>query len=104
MADLPDKVTHLGLTWDIVYDTATLDRDGNWGQTRGRRSEIALTDDVPHARIAATLLHELLHVVSDSVTNANAPTEDHITALASGLFGLLADNPDVRHFIWPEED
>ena len=47
-----------------------------------------------------TLLHELLHIVSD--LNGLSLTEKQVLGLETGLYGMLKDNKDLREFMFKE--
>ena len=103
MSDLPSGFRYLGVDWKIIVDTPSLREVGRYAQTDYRHHVVSIdpTWDDTHAR--QSLHHELMHVAEAGQLDGEGLTTEQIIRMVSpGLFGLLADNPELRRFIWPE--
>ncbi len=64
---------------------------------------IKVNSDLPHQRARITLLHEVLHGI---LFNADWPEHDErlISVLATGLVGVLRENPDLIAYLTGGDD
>jgi hypothetical protein len=99
---LPSGFRYQGVDWTIVVDDVELASNNNLGTTNPRSREVSIATNYSAEHQSETLLHEVLHVVEQVFSPEDHPSESHIRALALGIYALLIDNPDIRHFIWPE--
>ncbi len=104
MPELPKGFRYQGFDWSIGGDAKKVARNGNNAETDLDKLEIDLDGDRPDSHLAQTLLHELLHVADNAFPPDDQTPEPHIRILSQGLYAILTDNPDVRRFIWPENE
>ena len=87
----------------MLLDTQQLRDDGNHGITYARRQNIKIDADLPVGRQRVTALHEIIHaIVSELLPVQNELTEPQSYALAAGLFQVLADNPPLMAWLFPQ--
>lgn len=103
MPNLPTEFHHGGCDWTIVRDSAVLQAQERRGLSRLDKLEVAIDDTLPIVIQRLTLLHELIHVSLRSLAGGDYPEERFALVTEEGLFALLTDNPQLRHFIWPED-
>ncbi len=103
MTDLPSGFRYQGMDWKIVPADIDLALQSNLGETHHRSFEVKVFRGAPEPHPRQTLLHELMHVTENAFTPDDQPSESQIRVLAQGVYAILTDNPDLRHFIWPEE-
>ena len=101
LIEIPKRVKVGPYTYQVVTPTDTLDDLGRYGDVRHRKCEIRVdaTQIIPLVR--TTLLHEVLHAITDVFL----PTEDqlsdkHVHALVYALLLFAADNPEAMSYIF----
>lgn len=73
---------------------------GNWdgggmGRADEMNGEILLRDDMPASVECVTFLHEMFHLIFGIHGMATVNTEEVVSTLATSVFGMLRDNPEV---------
>lgn len=102
---LPTKVRVNGADWKIMVDELKMTDNGNYGETDHRQRTITMATRYPGSRVRATLLHELIHVASDTLYNDNQPSELQVSVIAANLYeALFVGNPDVLAFLSESDD
>ena len=95
---IPDTLRISGCDWSVK--TARL--DGLYGQSSDASKTITLDLDncAGMFNTADTLLHEVMHSVLRQQGRVYADEEEvYVRALATGLAGVLRDNPSLRLYL-----
>lgn len=87
----PQQVRLSGMTYGVVESEVLLDE--TVGVQSSKKLLIVIDKDLPTEAKASTLLHELLHALSDSLKLGLS--ENQVCRLEAGLFSLLRDNRDT---------
>ena len=98
-------------TVEIVPDKIIIDGEACWGMCDFEHSKIKLSNKTPEPMIRQTFLHELMHVVletlgygadteKDGVLPLNINNEDLTEHLTKGLILLINLNPDLRELLF----
>ena len=90
MFKIPTKLRVFGHTYSVTI--GELDGEGAniYGICLHREKKIILSNKNTYSQNEATLLHEVIHVISDSF--AAGLEEKQVQAIASGLYSVLKDN------------
>lgn len=96
--------------WTIVPDHEMAQVDEVWGTTLIPSHQIRLDPQAPPARLRATLLHEVLHVVmnvsglsfrfNDKEDRVNE--ESVVREVSTLLYQVIRDNPDLVEYLLEE--
>lgn len=88
------------MPWSITWNSdASFDEDFR-GRTLFNKYEIHVNTNMPLEAQRQALLHELLHLCSDSVLMGDEQlTEKQIRAVSHNLFEILYHNPEVGGYI-----
>ena len=93
-----------GIKWRIRFMSKTelfADSGGDLlGQAKQRDTELQVRADMPADRERAIVWHEILHAV-ESDAGIELP-EEHVRAMAAGLFAVLRDNPALTAWLLEE--
>ena len=65
------------------------------GRADEMNGEILLRDDLPTSVECVTFLHEMFHLIFGIHGMAEVNTEEVVSTLATSVFGMLRDNPEV---------
>ena len=88
------KINIMGHEYDLIEESP-----GMWSQGIGRSNaytgKIKISEDITEEAKLSTLLHEVIHVISDLCDLPTKDDERAISVLAVGLFDFLRRNPDV---------
>ena len=85
---IPNKIRIDGEDWAVISAKNLMLDEGNWGECNHIRREIKLDKD--SVKKPTTLLHELIHVISE---NANLDLkENQVKRLAHGIYAIIKDN------------
>lgn len=105
----PDKVKVGPHVYRIVRDRAAIDRAGQamsatlLGHCDRQALEIAVAPDLAGTVTAETVVHELLHAITDLTgledRLGDALEEEVVRALSPRLLELLRDNPDLVAYL-----
>lgn len=97
MRKLPKTVKIGGHTISITQKSGL----ENMGEYEREKGLITLEKDMDQSQKAATLLHEILHVIlTEMHPKLPAQTEEGVvTALEVGLFAFIKDNPKVVRYL-----
>ena len=104
MPELPKGFRYQGFDWRIEESNALLEGKGQYAETIWREHLVRIGTNVPESQVARSLLHELCHIADNDMLPQDAPTENIIRVISYGLYAILVDNPELRHFIWPTEE
>jgi len=96
----PRRVRVLGKRYDISYLPEEQLPDV-YGLCHRGEQRIDIRDGLPECEEADTVLHELLHAVlyGMGVQLPEATEEKFVLAAASGLIGVLQDNPQFARWL-----
>ncbi len=80
--------------------TVTFNDPGSWdGGGMGRADEMAgeilLREGMPNSVECVTFLHEMFHLIFGMHGMSEQNTEEVVSTLATSVFGMLRDNPEV---------
>lgn len=93
-----DSFRLLGKTWALRRHQDSI------GDACGVTHHAQLTIDIDATQglehVQDTMLHEIMHAISDEVTLAL--TEEQVSRLATVLLGAMKDNPEVCAFIFAQ--
>lgn len=101
MTEIPKGFRYQGVDWRIDVSAELSEASKTWGRIVRATNVIQLEPDQASVSIRITLWHEVMHVVGLVFQQEDEPNERQVRILSEGLFGLLADNPDLRRYIWP---
>ena len=95
----PRSIKVLNLDYRVVWcDADWRDQTESHGQCSYAKQTIRIQRTLPQVE-ADTLLHEVLHAISDSMSlDDNSTEEDFVSRLATGLTAVWRDNP--KAFKW----
>ncbi|BAG70397.1 hypothetical protein RSB1_gp39 [Ralstonia phage RSB1] len=95
----PARVKIAGRRWLIEYQRRT--EHHVYGMTYYDEHRIVIRDGLLPIEEADTLIHEVMHalIASAGITVPDTEEEPIVRAMASGLTGVLADNPGLRRYI-----
>lgn len=71
--------------------------DGNWGQSKAKEGWMKISDKVSVDVFYSTLLHEIIHMASDSLDLGLKNDEAKISALSTAIYSFITENPFVIH-------
>jgi hypothetical protein len=94
MSEMPSKVRVLGRAVSIVFDEKgdqLTDEEEGWCQTQ--LLSVIVKKSLADTELRATVLHELFHDIDHLM--GTGLKEPAIASLASGLFAVMRDNPDL---------
>lgn len=96
----PKRVRIFGKTYTIRYVPET-DLPDCLGITYPNRQLILITEGLTPIEEVDTVLHEVMHgIAAQSNLGLDLETEERsVTVLATGLTGVLQDNPKFAHWI-----
>lgn len=84
-----------GLLFSVVEDDPTDWAPNTMGRMHSARAQILLRADLPEDVKMETLLHEIVHAITDMYGLAVANDEAQISVLSQSLFAFMRDNPEV---------
>ena len=87
---IPESIKVGGHTYYIEYSRDLIRDDGRLGQVTWQMMRIQLEENQSESSLAATFLHEVLHIV-DKHYNAKRNEEADIDRLSEGLYQVLSD-------------
>ncbi|UCR91162.1 hypothetical protein [Ralstonia phage RpT1] len=90
----PQRVRINGRRWTLEYPEA-IDDEGTYGITYYDSHLIQVRSGLAPIEEADTVIHEVLHALIASMGLTVPDEEPIVRALASGLTGVLADNPTL---------
>ena len=94
------KIHASGIDYDVVFSNK-LSRDlGKSGQFNPPSCEITIDSTLPLQRQADTLIHEIVEQINYDLNLELG--HDKITGIASGIFSVLRDNPEVVELCFGE--
>lgn len=94
----PKKVRIGGLDFKIIWKHKLLDEEGSVGLTAVAAQTIHISGLMPEEGRRRILLHEILHVIAWTLGIPEGE-EALVTAWATGLHQVLADNPKVVDYL-----
>ena len=80
----------LGQNFKVDFVDRSVITGSTIGNVDATTQTITIAKDLPEEVQNATLLHEVFHVLSDSM--AVGLTEEQVEALSNGLYAFLSDN------------
>lgn len=98
---LPNKVRIMGVDWTIEEHTdAELSERAKYGETIHGLKLIKVDIKTHPSKVRETLLHELIHAVTESMTDQDTClSEFQVRVTANGLRQIFADNPWVLKYL-----
>ena len=87
------KIRLLSHEFRVIVESPTHWSEGGMGRASLKEQTIRLNDVLPNDTRHSTLLHEVIHLISD-LTSIEL-TEVQVDVVAQGVFTLLKDNPEV---------
>ena len=101
--ELPETVKIGGARWTLVGDADAANRlkeDSLYGTMLESKQIIRIDTTNTEAKVAESLLHELIHAIQCAyITPGDRTEERFVKTFTAGLFQVLRDNPDVVAFI-----
>jgi len=97
--ELPKQVKVGGLIYEILAQPDLMRETDHIGTTKHANLLVTVDATVPLQVQQSTLLHELLHCISNVYLNPDNLTEEQAYHLEGGLFQVLRDNSEVTAFI-----
>lgn len=96
----PRRIRVLGKRYDISY-VAPEQLPDAYGLCHRGEQRIEIRDGLPDGEEADTVLHEILHAILHGmgVQLSEAMEEKFVLASASGLLGVLQDNPQFAKWL-----
>lgn len=84
----PDQIKVMGKRWSVSYEAMSADE---MGESDLEKQHITIKDGLKPEQEKSTLLHEVLHAISDTL--GAGLTEKQVQGLETGLWAVLKDNP-----------
>lgn len=88
---IPKQIKVAGHWWTIELEKDLSRRHGKYGYVDADSLVIHIEPTILDSLKTHTLIHELIHTISDNFVNANAFSEDVTHEFAVGTFILLTD-------------
>ena len=101
---LPERVKIGGFWYTIEAASKELVLRQVYGRTVHDDLNIKLDDERPSILLRETFLHEILHAAETFLIPQEELEERQIKILARVLFQVFTDNPEVRKFIFEDEE
>ncbi len=101
---LPERVKVGGFWYSIEAADDEMDIRGAYGYTEHIDLAIKLDTKPPQAKVRETLLHEIIHTAADFLPRQEALDEKNVQLIARVLFQVFTENPEVRKFIFEEDN
>ena len=95
-AELPKSIKVLGKPWRVIL-TESAFGTYTYGATYARELKMEIHKDQPPLQELDTVIHELIHVVEDTIKLEFSEKDVH--GLAAGLVAILVDNPELVEYI-----
>lgn len=68
---------------------------GSMGCVNVIESKILINENMVETQKASTLVHEVMHIITDQNSLDCAHSEQDVTIIANGVFDFIVNNPDV---------
>jgi len=94
------KIKILDLLIEVEESSPGLWIDGAMGRTHLLESKIVLNSSLKKDLKDSTLIHEVLHLVSD--IQGTGLTEERVTAVATGFYSFLMNNKEEVESLYEE--
>ena len=91
MKKIPKQIKLAGHWWKIRYDKGLTKRHGKYGQCDYENLVIYIEPSITDTLKSHTLVHEIVHAISDQFVYANALSEETVSQLAVGFWVMLSD-------------
>lgn len=96
--DRPISVRVLGKVFFLNFIPKNdLSDDGIFGHCNMSKQVINIHDGLTPAEEADTVLHEVIHAIDETI--GTELTEHQVHHIASGLFGIFQDNPELAAYL-----
>lgn len=94
---IPKTITVSGRRWTVVKGP---EHERLYGLSEGTHGRITLYAGQDDYQMRDTLLHEVMHAVLRQQGRKYTPKEEeYVTALATGLLGVLRTNPKLAEYL-----
>ena len=87
---IPKRIKFMGYTFQVTSETERAEEEECYGIINYKTQTIRLYNPVSNERKAETLIHELIHLVTDFL-KINLE-EDDVSRLGKGLYAALKEN------------
>ena len=87
------KIRIAGLDYDIKYKSGN-EMGGNLGLANFNNQEISINQDATEQTKMIAVVHEILHIISDSYNLKM--TEEQVKFLTHALIAFRHDNPEIN--------
>jgi hypothetical protein len=92
-----DRIRILGKPFKVVFGTEAPLEDGDMGDCNTEGQVLTIRDGQPQANEQDSVLHEVIHAVSDYMEIRLK--EGQVTKLATGLLAVLKDNASLVAYL-----
>ena len=98
---VPNQIKIAGRIYKVLLEARLVREQGNRGEVRWDREEIALDTNLNLNQRTVSFLHELVHIIDEHFCCRSNISEEITSGLAEGLFQLLKDNFGIE-FEWED--
>lgn len=95
----PSEIRAGGRVYQVQY-TPLLLGTHLCGQTNFRQQTVSIDESYPEGQQRETVLHEIMHLVSNHYTGEYGLTEHQVGQMCEGLWQVLRDNAGLAEWIW----
>lgn len=88
---VPKEIRIAGHWWSIKYEKGLAHRHKKYGYIDFEGLIIHIEPDIPDSLKSHTLVHELVHSISDQFIEVNAFSESVVAEFAVGTWAMLSD-------------
>jgi len=92
--NIPTTFKIAGQPWKVEFDNDLLAKDGEYGHCHEVTNTIVLQNSgpIPHERVEATFIHELLHAIFHELGYDNLNTDEKLVNSLSTLLHQVLSN------------
>ena len=91
-----NKVTILGIEYDVVYLEDLITREGLYGEINYNKQVIRIDNSMNDDRKIRTIIHEVLHGIMESLGYSEINyDEEKIQNISNALYLVAANNPGL---------
>lgn len=99
---VPKRVRFMGRYFTINCDSNLIEDEEVFGKAELRRNKIDYCDDAHPSQVQETVLHELFHIIDESL--GLDMTEPQVHAFAAAFYAMWSDNKGMREWLAHGED
>ena len=93
---IPNKIKIGSREYRVLLEPRLVREQGNRGETRWDREEIALDSNLNLTQRSVSFIHECVHIIDEHACGRANLSEELTSGLAEGLFQLLKDNLGIE--------